>query len=71
MRFKMNMRRRYFILPVADQINRPGAELLPKSIVGLKNLQPFVGELNSYGRKTYSELVNKSESQEYAESPLT
>ena len=65
------MRRRYFILPVADQTNRPGAELLPKGIVGLKNLQSFVGRLNSYGRKTYSELVKKSESQEYAESPLT
>lgn len=53
------MRMRYLILPVADQSNGPGTELLPKDIAGLKNLQSFVGRLNSYGRKTYSELLNK------------
>lgn len=65
------MRMRYLILSVADQSNRSGTELLPKDLVGLKNLQSFAGRLNSYGRKTCSELVNKNESQEYAQSPLT
>lgn len=64
------MRRRYLILLVVDQTNRPRAELLPKGTIGLKNLQIFVGRLNSYGRKTYLESVNRNKSQKYAESPL-
>lgn len=61
----MNSRRKYFILPEADQTNRAGAELLPKGVLASKNLESFVRRLNSYGRKIYSELVNKSQSQEY------